>query len=323
MNFFNKLGFFTSVFLSTLVSPGQAEVKKTYNPSFDCKLAKSEIELYLCHESEEIADYDRILGSVYSKYLKGKSSSEVATLKSEQRQWLKKRDLCLENTQNESDWCLQSEYTERIIAAKGIEALRKYLQKKCGERKDCITLANFEMDQKNWPQAEKIFKVMCDHGSEQISAHACYKVAEILEKSGKPNEALKEMTRLCMIDYSNLDACMASHRLQSAKTLDPLVGTYAASNGNVFIGKMNDQKYFLIMETTWPNGHSCNWKGSAVFKNHQIILDKDTEISGCKLELKRDNDKVQFVSQTDDCDRYCGARGHMDVEFTKVKPTPK
>lgn len=102
----------------------------SYSASFDCNLAKTNIENIICSEPE-VSRLDEKLSSIYSHAMdKLKNTKD---LKKDQLNWMKERDMC------ETKDCIIHAYTHRVDA---IEALLKKSQHStreddCTDRPEC------------------------------------------------------------------------------------------------------------------------------------------------------------------------------------------
>lgn len=89
-------------------------IKKTgvFKTSYDCTKADSEVEKAICHV-EELAKLDVQLGAAYKSLLTKLSAAERTSLRSEQREWLEKRD---KECTIYKGWveCLSDYYEKRI-----------------------------------------------------------------------------------------------------------------------------------------------------------------------------------------------------------------
>jgi uncharacterized protein YecT (DUF1311 family) len=94
-------------------------IQKTgvFKTSYDCGKADSDVEKAICHV-KELADLDVQLGSIYKDLLAKSSATDRASVKTEQREWIARRD---KECPIYKGWveCLTDSYQKRI------EELRK------------------------------------------------------------------------------------------------------------------------------------------------------------------------------------------------------
>lgn len=83
--------------------------KVAFSASFDCGLAKSNIEKMIC-QNDNISKLDEILADNYRNLLKIYSNSNA--IKEWQKKWLRTRNACKDAT------CVEKSYSERISALK-------------------------------------------------------------------------------------------------------------------------------------------------------------------------------------------------------------
>jgi uncharacterized protein len=88
----------------------------SFSASFDCKKASTAVEKLICKDNT-ISYYDDLLGQTYKSRVVTSFSKALSELKSEQRQWLKKRNSCT------STDCILSEYKKRITELKNASHL--------------------------------------------------------------------------------------------------------------------------------------------------------------------------------------------------------
>ncbi len=104
--------FLSSIFLLLFTSVGYT----TNLAGFDCKMASTAIEKFICSDSD-LSSADRELTGEYNTRMKFRSPEERIKLKSEQKEWLAKRDKsCNTDGGAINKDCLKKMYQERIDA---------------------------------------------------------------------------------------------------------------------------------------------------------------------------------------------------------------
>lgn len=80
-------------------------------PSFNCRKATHEAEQMICKDAE-LSDLDHQLDALYTHVLARTPAGQQATLKAEQRGWIKGRNDCSKSSDQRG--CIKSAYEERI-----------------------------------------------------------------------------------------------------------------------------------------------------------------------------------------------------------------
>jgi uncharacterized protein len=81
--------------------------------SFDCRKAQTKIEKTICSNSQ-LSQLDSQLGETYTQLTSSLSTIEVNKLKKDQREWIKKRNLC------NNIVCLKEQYQNRVAILKSM-----------------------------------------------------------------------------------------------------------------------------------------------------------------------------------------------------------
>lgn len=96
-----------TLFCSTLII---AHASMAYAASFDCDKASTPIEKTLC-EDDSLSEYDEIMAYAYQQ-MKTLDASNAAEYKSQQKEWMEKRNLdCMDGNAD----CLLELYSSRIL----------------------------------------------------------------------------------------------------------------------------------------------------------------------------------------------------------------
>lgn len=110
------VGAATLVRSSEIATQGGPQLQKTYNPSFDCGKALSNVERMICQD-ETLASYDRALSDRYFQLKSGVSATEWQIILRSQREFLAQRAQCPDANCVRSAYVQQARYLDQLSPA--------------------------------------------------------------------------------------------------------------------------------------------------------------------------------------------------------------
>lgn len=105
----------TIVAATLLLAVGQPNFASAQGPSFDCAKADGTVQKQICSDTA-LGALDRKLDEVYKAAVKKATGKMLATLRTEQRGWVKGRDECWKATKDTPSWITASWTVDSVKA---------------------------------------------------------------------------------------------------------------------------------------------------------------------------------------------------------------